>query len=186
MNEGRSNRVCVDGVLESYRAGTHEIQYDIYSHGMLLTGGRAAIEIGPGKIVSVNTSPHEMDSGQTQIYADIELYGYGSGRLELKLDNETVETHTIELSGFGKRNFQIELDRLPEGMHSIQANMYFTDSVSTKSDWFRVRGEDELDRPDADITLSDTKPDETGSDTPSMLVMVLIRALTGLAGRIVQ
>jgi len=70
---------------------------------------RDSTEIGPGKIVSVNTSP-------------LELYGYGAGRLE---------------------------------------------------------------HPNADITVSDTKPEETGADTLATSVMLLIHSLTGLAGKIV-
>jgi hypothetical protein len=74
--------------------------YDIYSRDQLVTGGRVLVEVGPGKLVSVAVSPHEMTGSTRSLHVRTETQGTGDARLTLNLDGELFYDETISLKGF--------------------------------------------------------------------------------------
>ena len=162
VEPGILNTIRIGTQLRSIRAGTHELYYDILSHGMPVTGGRLLVEIGSGKLVSLVLEPHQVSDATKSLQVRLETEGSGEARLMLNLDGKPFVDETVKLSGFEVRTFGLPLSEVTPGMHYVQGVMYLKDCLSDRSDWFELVNDYTVATPTPDLGSAATPKPETG------------------------
>ena len=138
MVPGKVSRVDVPVPVRSVHAGTNELFYTILSNNVPVVEGRATVDIGPGKVVSVNVYPHHVESEKESVTTLIEVLGWGEGEFEIRLDSDSILRKTVVLDGFEVLDFPVPVKGMEPGLHAVQAVLTFSDCLSEKSDWFEL------------------------------------------------
>ena len=99
---------------------------------VVLTGIRQVLDVGPGKIVSIDPIVPEMFDQVTRFNTEIYLFGHGEGVFTMDFDKTNIISETVFLNGLKRLVYNIDIPDNRRDEHRIECRLAFPGCVSQR------------------------------------------------------